>query len=190
VSDEDSEVLGPEERAAFAALATEEAPPPELLRIVTARLRRDGTIRWGHRRTVTRALALAALAATLVAAGFALRARTAGTTAEGRARYVLFLYEGPRYDSAPGENGSARVREYSDWAREIRAHGTLVSGERLGEASATLPARRPGPGGVSSASLAGYFLVDAADMAQAVTIARTCPHLSHGGEVVVREIVR
>ena len=42
-----------------------------------------------------------------------------------------------------------------------------------------------GEGGV-----AGYFLLPSSDYDQALSIARTCPHLKHGGAVELRQIER
>ncbi len=36
--------------------------------------------------------------------------------------------------------------------------------------------------------LGGWFIVGARDEEQAIEIARSCPHLAHGGTISVREI--
>jgi hypothetical protein len=36
--------------------------------------------------------------------------------------------------------------------------------------------------------LAGYFIVTARDAGEAIEIARSCPHLKHGGAIAVRPI--
>jgi hypothetical protein len=46
--------------------------------------------------------------------------------------------------------------------------------------------RRAGTGGDR---LAGYFVIGAASRAEAERIAATCPHLRHGGRVLVKAIL-
>lgn len=144
----------------------------------------------------------AAAALLLVAAGFWLgavagaagdsAADAASSTAE--TRYVLLLYEGD--DFRPSADEDALVAEYSRWAGGLARRGSLIAGEKLAEAGILLEA--PGGDGVplrgvDHASplgrLGGYFVISAADRAEALAIAGTCPHLRHGGRIVMRPIV-
>jgi hypothetical protein len=151
------------------------------------------------------ALALAACLAAFYA-GLAVSKRGAGRTAETRTpavtvapnRYLLLLYEdaGYRAPETPSE-AVARVAEYSAWATGVHAQGFAIAGEELAVAeSRTLDGSEGGiveTEGVPAAAagtIAGYFVVEAADADEAVAIARTMPHLEYGGTVVVRPIVR
>jgi hypothetical protein len=42
----------------------------------------------------------------------------------------------------------------------------------------------------SEGAIAGYFLLPASDYDHAITIAKTCPHLKHGGTIEIRQIER
>lgn len=104
-------------------------------------------------------------------------------------RYVLFL----THSSSVATSGTAGeivlVQEYSDWAQRQRVGGHLIAGEKLNDASLELS----GPQGLQEihaedTSLGGYFVIAAANFDAALAIARTCPHLKHGGTIVIRPI--
>jgi hypothetical protein len=89
-------------------------------------------------------------------------------------------------DDAAGGDEQARIREYGAWARDLR-----IRGERLDDTRETL---RSGAAVRSSAARAhaigGFFLIDAGSEADAERIARSCPHIRHGGSVELRRIAR
>ena len=150
-------------------------PPPKVYDAIVRELRGDGSIRAGRR--WVRTLAVAALLAGVFAAGWLAASVTTTEPARGE-RYLLLLY---------GEvNGTERelVSEYAAWARAARTNGRLMTGERLdrnvlvlgGEAESVGPAA------------AGYFVFTAPTTADAEALARSHPHLRHGGRVVLRRI--
>jgi hypothetical protein len=94
---------------------------------------------------------------------------------------MLLLYEDAAYRApATPEEQAARVAEYVGWAEDLRERGIDIEGEELAPEGAS-----EGRLGI----LSGYFLVAAPDADAAVAIARTTPHVRHGGTVVVRRIV-
>jgi hypothetical protein len=114
-------------------------------------------------------------------------------------RWLLLLYEDAAYDApATPEESAARVAEYVAWVEDLREQEVVVDGEELAGPveSEMLDGRRgaieTGPGAPSGpvGTVAGYFVVEAPDREAAIAIARTSPHLAHGGTVVVRRIVR
>jgi hypothetical protein len=119
----------------------------------------------------------------LFVGGFALGRRPATSPAAGLSQYTLLLYEGPEFNAA-GTSEPALVREYRAWAGELAERGRLVAGEKLGGQEWTL-----GEGAAPvTAGPAGFFVIAARDRDEALAIARTCPHLRHGGTVSVRPI--
>ena len=84
----------------------------------------------------------------------------------------------------------AVVAEYKAWAGRLAASGVLVAGEKLADE----PITRLAANGASEMprytadELGGFFIIQAADSAEAFRIARDCPHLKHGGTVQVRRI--
>ena len=125
---------------------------------------------------------------------------TVGPPSEPSAeRWLLLLYEDAAYQApATDEEHAGRVAEYSAWANDLAERGIVVEGEELAGPvdSEMLDGRRgtieTGPGAPSGpvGTVSGYFVIEAPDQAAAVAIARTTPHLAHGGTVVVRRIVR
>lgn len=66
--------------------------------------------------------------------------------------------------------------------RQLRAHGTLTDGQKLTDevsAIGTTPQR---------SDVGGFFRIVARDRAEAEAVARSCPHVRHGGWIEVREI--
>lgn len=182
--EEDDGVLG--------GLRAEEAPPAAMEDRLVSRLRRDGLLGRERRRPALLPL-LAAAALVCLAAGWALGRRTPAptTVADHRSEYLLLLYEDPGFETAPSEE-AARVEEYSQWAGRLAASGSLVGAEKLRNDAITFFAGAEKPGEASSSTpgglLAGFFLVRAGSDGEARQIARDCPHLRHGGRVVVRPI--
>lgn len=162
--------LSEAERTGYAALRTSDVPPAVLEDRIVASLRGRGLLRFGRRKVIAAGItAMLAIGGTLIALRPARRAVP---------RFMLLLYEGPDFDST-----SSHVDEYVQWAREVRRSATPIDGEKLrGDGEAL--GGQPGQG----AELAGFFVVETKDRAQAVEIARHCPHLKHRGQIVVRQI--
>jgi hypothetical protein len=178
-------------------------PPPALERRVIATLRARGVLR--PRRAIwTLPLQIAAGVVLFAAGVLAGRASPPALAPEATAQYLLALHEDASF--APGLPLAELVREYAAWAAELEGRGRLVAAEQLDAWSRVLPedlAGEAGPdvpgGGVpqggrpSLAALeqtSGFFLIRAGDREEALAVARTHPHLRHGGRVVVREVVR
>lgn len=159
-------------------------PPAGLEDRVVSTLRdrgllRDAAPRIPFRRWVWPAAIAAGLL--LFAGGFTLgrAARSAPTLP----RYTLLLYEGPEFNR--GDTPEAQlVAEYGEWAGKLARQGRLQVGEKLGAREWTLgtgeSAGRQEP--------AGLFIIAARTDEEALAIARSCPHLRHGGTVSLRPI--
>jgi hypothetical protein len=176
----------PRDRARLDALAREETPSAELEERVVVALRERGLL-GGRRRGAWPWAAAAALAGLVL--GVALGRATLGgrerAPAPGRS-FALLLYPG----EAAMESGAAeraRVDEYRRWARGLAAHGQLVSGEKL-KAPVRMLSAAAGAGQPEEGRLLGFFLLRATSMEEAEAIARTCPHLRHGGTIALREV--
>ena len=179
----DQDDLSPEEASALRDLAVGPEPPASLENATVERLRARGWIGGRNSRGILW-LAAAAAAIGLFAAGLYLGSRRPEAPATVVPRYVLFLYDAPDEAAlSPAEMGQ-RVDEYRNWARAVREGGADIQGEKLGS-----EARRLGPGaGAAGGTLGGYFVVSARDEEAALAIARSCPHLKHGGTIEVRPI--
>ena len=181
-----------EDDGGLGGLRAEEAPPAAMEDRLVSQLRRDGLLGRDTRRRVRLPL-LAAAALVCLAAGWALGRRTPPTpvVVDDRGQYLLLLYEDPGFETAPSVE-AARVEEYSRWAGALAASGRLAGAEKLSNDAITFFGGAEKPGEASSSTpggfLAGFFLVRAGSDDEARQIARECPHLRHGGRVVVRPI--
>lgn len=198
MTNDSNDELSPDERALLNALPREVAPPPELEERVVRELASRGVL---HRRRPSGgplrfAAPLGALAAVVLVfvAGVAIgRTRPAAPVEDPRPQFVLLLQEGKGFDRSPGATRE-RVAEYTAWARQLGQRGLIVSGEKLKEEGLLLS---PGAAGVavereavvdSDGATRGYFVIRARDQGEALSIARSCPHLKHGGRVSLRPI--
>lgn len=174
-----NEEIGREGDRPWEALPREGPYPPTLEERTVSRLRAEG--RFGPRPLrFVRWAAAAVLAALLVAGGW-LAGRGRPVRA-GAPRFALLLYEGRGFE---GSVTADRVAEYRSWAAALRRSGVQVAGEKLSPAFRRVPATAAAG---DREVLAGFFVVGAPDLDAAEAIARSCPHLRHGGTIVVRPI--
>jgi hypothetical protein len=137
---------------------------------------------------------MAAAAALLVVGYIAGHSRRDITPApEGVMRYALFLYEDAAFDTSQPE--AELVAEYSAWAAALGERGQLETGEQLAMSEKVLERRADSIAVdvravvADAGTLTGLFVIRAASESEALSIARTCPHLKYGGRVAVRAIV-
>jgi hypothetical protein len=103
-------------------------------------------------------------------------------------RYLLLLHEPEGFGNGASEaEHSAVVERYARWAGELGDR--CLGGEELAESGEELlpgasePLVRSG-----GARIGGYFLLAVRDLAEAVELARGCPHLAQGGSIEIRRI--
>ena len=87
------------------------------------------------------------------------------------------------------------TREYMDWADGLRAKGQHKGGSKLTDdagkilrGSSGQAMTTDGPYAESKEIVGGYFLISAADYAEACHIAEGCPHLKYGSYIEVRQV--
>jgi hypothetical protein len=194
---EDDETLPADLHAALHALPKEVPMAAALEDRTVAALRRSGALfesaehagpRRGRRGGAATAWLLRLAAAlALLAIGYGVAEFRGRPAAEQGARYALLLREDSSFE-VPPQGEAALVAEYGQWARELRRGQKLVLGEELDAGvSLILP-----PGQTSAAReaapVSGLFIIVAATDAEAAAIARSCPHLRHGGSIELRRI--
>jgi hypothetical protein len=177
----------------------DEAPSPDLAarfrrsleareRRVVPFARRDG---W-RTGPLAQAMAAARILAVGMLAGAVLQRSISGApegppVADGRRDFILLLHESASTSGVTPDEERRLVEEYSAWARRLGAAGDLVGGEKLAADYRTLVAGTSGTLAAAGA-IGGYFVVRARSYDEAVEIARTCPHLAHGGSIEIRMI--
>lgn len=199
MSDDRDEGLSATESMLLRSLAQGLQPSPGLEDRVVSELKRRGLVR-AHGGTIMKTVRIAGVAAGLgivFVAGLA-TGRHAGSPPTTHApvgnQYMLLMFT--REASGRAQRGEparrAIVREYGDWARARQAEGRLVGADKLSDVTRVMT-QRDGVTAVAEAvgkdrHLGGYFTITARDVDEAITIARTHPHLKYGGEVEVRPI--
>jgi len=196
----ETDELTPQERQAFAELNREKMPPSFLENRIVERLKaanliRTGRLGWfpGYPRLAV-AFALLLVTFSLGAIVGARRASVPATKTDDPGFILIVRQFRPELRAKTPEEEMQRVKEYGAWARDLGRRGLLIGGEKLKDEGRLLsqPNRSAAvveaPLNASEGSIAGYFLLPSSDYNQAVTIARTCPHIKHGGTVELRQI--
>lgn len=184
---EHEERLTPAEREALRELSATPPTPPELeARTIEALARRGAIERAPSRRSGSwRWIAIAASVATFVVGLSVGRAsRQSAPVHIASSSYMLLLYEDERFDPGPGGQSA----EYAAWGVDLVEGGRTVFGAELGPEAIALPVREAAPALAHEARLAGFFVIEARDLNEAVAVASSVPHLKYGGEVVVRPL--
>jgi hypothetical protein len=175
--------LTPEEAKALRSLAEGERPPRALEQATVGRLRERGLLSPPRRARSVWLLAAAAGIALFGAGVLVGHRRPEAPSSAAGPRFVLFLYDAPSEPELTDAQMQERVSEYRNWAIGLRKSGADIRGEKLKTEGRRLGLASPG-----EAPLGGYFIVSAKDWNAAMEIARSCPHLKHGGTIEVREI--
>lgn len=110
--------------------------------------------------------------------------------------YMLILHEsttGAMEMSA--EEIEKIIFEYKSWSRRVAEAGKLVGGQKLRDEGGRMLTQAngdfratDGPFAEAKEVIGGFFMIKAADYDEAVEISRTCPHLTYGGRIELREI--
>jgi hypothetical protein len=112
------------------------------------------------------------------------------------ASFMLLLHRSTT-SRRPTDDVAGITREYMDWADRARAQGQLKGAAKLTDdagrvmrasASDARVTTTDGPYAESKEIVGGYFLVAAADYAEACRIAADCPHLKYGSHIEVRQV--
>ena len=130
---------------------------------------------------------LAAIATALLCAATCLPAVAAAEAATPRPRFLL-LVGNDGHAATTAEARAEVVAQYVAWARSLAERGHLVAADELGP-TATLLTAADDAGTPREAPAGGFFLIEAADLAEALELSRGCPSLQHGGSVQVAPVV-
>jgi hypothetical protein len=177
-------------------LEREAVPPRGLKGRIIQSLRDRGLLRstrpvW---RRMGRTVGAIAAAILLFVTGVGIGRRSVMPAADSRPSYILLLYEGRDFDldrSRPGDL-AAHEAEYDAWARGLKARGVGVQGRALALTAHVLHDTPQGvqveSGAVGRDDIDGFFIIHVTDEAEALSLARTHPHLRHGGWIALRPI--
>jgi hypothetical protein len=106
---------------------------------------------------------------------------------------LLLRDDQSNYDAMKPEDFEALFQRFVQWAETLERDKKLLGVERLGVGGRTVRQREgrivvDGPYTEGKETVMGFFLVEAADEAEAARIAAQAPSVAVGGVVEVREV--
>ena len=115
---------------------------------------------------------------------------------ESHVRYLLLIYQEPPPDDAPPMDDEGVNAEYAAYTRSIRESGAFQGGEALQHADTATTVRvrdgeviaTDGPYAETKEHLGGFYLIEAADLDEAIASASRIP-TARWGSIEVRPIL-
>jgi hypothetical protein len=110
--------------------------------------------------------------------------------------YMLILHESTTgFADMSAEDIENVIAEYMAWSQSVAEKGKMVGGNKLRDeggrmltASGGTLRVTDGPFAEAKEVIGGYFIISADDYDDAVETARSCPHLTYGGRIELRQI--
>ena len=110
--------------------------------------------------------------------------------------FMLLLYDNPAgWQNVTPEQMQSVIGEYVAWAEKLGKEGKLEGGQKLkdeGGKVIRLQGKQhnvvDGPYAETKEVIGGYYMIKAKDYAEAVEIAKSCPHARYGPKIEVRQI--
>jgi hypothetical protein len=107
-------------------------------------------------------------------------------------KFMLIFHGGIKQDASPADM-QANMGKWMSWVENLNKEGKYVSGEPLlpggklvsGPASIT-----DGPYTEGKEVVGGYFIINAANMQEAVAECDNYPDFDYGGQVQVRQVMK
>jgi hypothetical protein len=106
----------------------------------------------------------------------------------------LLLFRGSQWDKGLSPEELQKVMgQFMSWFEKLNQEGKLKAGQPLEREGKIVSGKNgktvaDGPFAESKEAIGGYFLLQVADMEEAVEIARQCPVLTYGSTVEVRPV--
>jgi len=103
-------------------------------------------------------------------------------------QYALLIYGQERSEEVPEDLMAAEYRAYDQFTRYLRERGAMLAGEALEPTSTATTVRvvdgktltTDGPFAETKETLGGFYLVQAADLDEAIRFAAMIPGATHG----------
>jgi len=106
--------------------------------------------------------------------------------------YVLLL-RGGEYQGHSPEEMQKTLEKYMNWITRLKAEGRHNAGAELNRTGRVLRMKEnhivDAPYTETKEAVGGFFMIEAKDYEEAVSISRGCPHLEFQGEIEVREVI-
>ena len=105
---------------------------------------------------------------------------------------MLIFHGGIKQDASP-EDLQTNMSQWMAWVEKLNNEGRYVSGEALlpgGKLVSGKSAVTDGPYTEGKELVGGYFVIEAADLQEAVDECHNYPDYSYGGQVQVRQVMK
>jgi len=110
--------------------------------------------------------------------------------------YMLILHESTTgFAELSAEDIEKVIADYVAWSNRVAEMGKMAGGNKLRDDGGRMLTINDGslrvtdgPFAEAKEIIGGYFLISADNYDEAVEIAGTCPHLTYGGRIEVREV--
>lgn len=108
-------------------------------------------------------------------------------------QYILMMHSpvGEESELSP-EEAQKIIEQYSAWAGKLTEEKKLVGAQKLTDDAGTIVAAggavRNGPFSETKEVIGGYFIVEAANEAEAIEIAKSGPHCERGFNTEIRRL--
>jgi hypothetical protein len=106
----------------------------------------------------------------------------------------MFLFRGGDVSKLSPQQQEAQMGKWLQWIEKLSKENRYVSGEPLLPGGKTVAGLKKtvtdGPFAESKELIGGFFVVNAKNLDEAVTIAKDCPDYELGGTVEVREVMK
>jgi hypothetical protein len=103
-------------------------------------------------------------------------------------QYALLIYTPEPTDDVPQEQIAAEMEQYNGFTQTLREQGKMLGGEALDSTATATTVRvvdgqtitTDGPFAETKETLGGFYLVEAADLDEAISFAAMIPGAMHG----------
>ncbi len=103
-------------------------------------------------------------------------------------RYLLLIYTAEPTEAVPADVMATQMEAYNEFGRWVQERGLMLSGEALHPTSAATTVRvrdgktvaTDGPFAETKEALGGYYLIEAANLDEAIEAAARIPGSQHG----------
>ena len=114
-------------------------------------------------------------------------------TAKTATSEYLFLFRGTLWHKGlSSEEIQKNLAQFTAWFDRLKSEGKFKAGHPLAHEGTIVAGRNPvkdGPFAESKEAIAGFFIIQADSLEQAVEVAKGCPGLEFGQTVEVRPII-
>jgi hypothetical protein len=107
----------------------------------------------------------------------------------------MLIFHGGQLDGASPEQMQAHMGKWIAWVNRLNAESKYVAGEPLLPGGKLISGKggnsvTDGPYTEGKEVVGGFFIINAKDIDEAVTISKDCPDYELGGTVQVRQVMK